>query len=118
METSCVVTVVPISAPRMSATPIVMGMALVETSVTAIESKAPLLWMRAVPNQPTKTPVVVSLIWSNSRRTGSLPMRVTDSFIRTIEEMKKYMLRSMRIALSLGRLSVGVVFSWISEHFL
>ena len=61
-------TVVPNSAPMMIATPTVMGRTPAETRVTVIESNAPLLCISAVPNQPTKTPVVVSLIRLRRKR--------------------------------------------------
>lgn len=59
-ETICVVTVVPSSAPSIRPTATLILSMPAETRVIVIESRAPLLCIRAVPNQPTRTPVVVS----------------------------------------------------------
>ena len=58
-ETRKGVIVVPISAPIMMATARRRGITPEDVNATTMESKAPLLWRRAVPIQPAKTPLVV-----------------------------------------------------------
>jgi hypothetical protein len=53
-----------------------------------MESKAPLLWIRAVPIQPAKTPLVVSLISRTMASVSDSAMMTAEDFMRTMPEMK------------------------------
>ena len=65
-----------------------------ETKATMMESKAPLLWRRAVAIQPEKTPLVVSLIRRTIFSARDSPMMTAEDLMSTMADMKKYMARS------------------------
>lgn len=83
------VTVVPTSAPMIVATATYVGITPTDTKAIIMESKAPLLCKRAVPNHPANTPVVVSFIELKKSRTLSWPIKTIDSLMKTMEDMKK-----------------------------
>lgn len=88
-ETRKGVTEVPNSAPIIEATARGIGMTPEDVNATTIESKAPLLWSKAVESQPAKTPLVVSFINRTSFSAKDSPIITAEHFIRTIPEMKK-----------------------------
>ncbi len=74
----------------MVATASVSGIAPEEVKATTIESKAPLLWRRAVAIHPAKTPLVVSLIRRTIFSARDSPIMTAEDLMRMIPEMKKY----------------------------
>jgi hypothetical protein len=61
-----------------------------EVKATTMESKAPLLWMRAVEIQLAKTPLVVSLMRRTILSARDSPIMTAADFMRIIPERKKY----------------------------
>ena len=84
------VAVVPISAPIIVATAREMGNTPEEVKQTTMESKAPLLWRMAVPSQPAKTPLVVSLMRRTTFSARDSPRMTAADLMTTIPETKKY----------------------------
>jgi len=83
------VTVVPSSAPRIEATARLRGIAPEETKATTMLSKAPLLWMSAVPIQPAKTALVVSLMTSTILSVRASAIMAALDLMSMMAEMKK-----------------------------
>jgi len=88
-ETKKGVTDVPISAPIIVATARDIGITPEEVKATTIESKAPLLWRRAVAIQPANTPLVVPRINSTILSARDSPMITAEDLMSIIPDTKK-----------------------------